>query len=132
MRFRLAIIAAAALSLAGCSTFGAAVDAAPIVANVVAHGPVTYADRTTLDETAGRSVELAYKAARLVVETGVDAGIIHGANAAKAQDLNRKAYAAVQTARAAYRSANADSISKAVREANAAIAQLLALAPGGN
>jgi hypothetical protein len=62
----------------------------------------------------------------------VDTGIIRGENAARVQVLNRKAYAAVKVARTAYRAGNADSISKAVKEANKAVADLLALAPGGN
>jgi hypothetical protein len=122
---------AALVSLSACQTLASASDVATVAAPVIAHGPVVFADRTTADETAGRSVELAYKAARLLVETLVDSGVIHGARAAEFQTLNRKAYAAVQAARAAYRAGNADSIKKAVTEANAAIAGLTALAPGG-
>jgi hypothetical protein len=126
-RLALTVLAALSVAVASCAGLGTAAT----VAEAAISGPVIFADRTTADETAGQSIELAYKAARLTVETLVDSGVIHGAAAAKVQVLNRKAYAAVQAARAAYRAGNADSISKAVKEANAAVAQLLALAPGG-
>lgn len=125
------LIAMAALALTACNTMGRAADVGTVATNVVIHGPVVYADRTTADETAGRSVELVYKAARTFVETLVDVGLIRGQRAAQFQDLNRRAFAATQAVQAAYRSGNSSSIGKAVDEANAAIASLMAVAQKG-
>lgn len=86
----------------------------------------------TLNDTAGRAVELAYMAARTAVEVGVDAGKIKGAEAARFQSLNRKAFAAVRVARAAF-SAPGATVAGTKVEADAAdkaIGELLALAAG--
>ena len=108
----------AAVSLTGC---------APLLAGLTPPPPATYADRTILDEQAASGVELAYKAARIAVETGVDGGLIVGENASRFRVLNRQAYAAVQTARAAYAAGNAQTYGAAVAEAKSLINQMLTL-----
>lgn len=114
------ILAAACLALASCA-------ALPPPASVPA-SPVALADRTVADEQGLLAVELAYKAARLSVETAVDAGLIKGQRAAQFAQLDAKAYAAVQTARTAYRTGNATSWGNALASARQAIQQLLGLA----
>lgn len=89
--------------------------------------PVAVADSTVIDEQGALAVELAYKAARLAVETGVDAGIIKGDRAAKIAELDNKAYAAVLVARRAYNAGNATSYGAALAEARAAITQMIDL-----
>lgn len=116
-RLYLAILAPLALS--GCAGLSS-------LANVPAT-PVEAADSTVMDEQAALSIELAYKAARLAVETGVDAGVIRGERAAQLAEIDNKAFAAVQAARRAYRAGNATSYGAALAEARAAIADMLAL-----
>ena len=94
--------------------------------------PVSVADRTILDEKTLTAVELAYRAARTLAELGVDTGRLKGASAAKAQVLNRKAYAALGVMRSAYRTGNAASWGQAYGEAQGAIAGILALTGGSN
>lgn len=125
---RLILSLALVAALAACDTM----NSPPVLATageVVAGGPVVIADRVTLDETAGQSVELAYKAARTAVEFGVDAGLIKGESAGRVQLYNRRAFAAVQVARTAYRTGNATSVKAASAEARAAIADFLSLLP---
>jgi post-segregation antitoxin (ccd killing protein) len=122
---KLWIIPLAAL-LASCQTASTIAAAAPVITG----GPVVLADRTVMDETAGRSIELAYMAARTVAEIAVDAGLLKGERAAQVQVLNRRAYATVLAARAAYRAGNSDGWLKASREAQAAVAQFLNAAKG--
>jgi hypothetical protein len=127
--FVTALLAPALLLLSACaaaSAIPAAIGALPTIVG----GPVTVSDRTTIDETAGRSVELAYMAARTAVEIAVDAGVLKGDRAAKAQVLNRRAYDAVLAARAAYRAGNESSWLRASADARTAITQLLTAAKG--
>ena len=107
----------AALALSGCSSIASDVISAP--------PPSAIADKTVLDEQAGTAVELAYKAARVALELAVDTGRLTGSRAAVAQDVNRKAYAAVQVARSAYRTGNAASYPQAAAEARRLIVALL-------
>lgn len=93
--------------------------------------PSTVADKTTLDEQGMLAVELAYKAARMAVETGVDTGLVHGAAAARFASLDNTAYAALQAVRAAYRTGNATNYANALTQARSAITGLLALAGKG-
>lgn len=79
--------------------------------------PVALADRTAADEKALTAVELLYKASRRAIELGTDAGLIKGAAAAKAAELDRKAFAALTRAREAYRIANAGEWLSALNEA---------------
>lgn len=111
----------AALALAGCGP----------LASTLPPAPAAVADRTTLDESAALTAELAYKAARVSVETGVDAGFIKGATAAKVATLDSAAYAALGKVRAAYRAGNASTYSSALTEARGAISALLALTGKG-
>jgi len=108
-----------ALALASCGAVTAPAAIPP--------SPSTLADKTVLDEQGALAAELAYKAARLAVETGVDAGVIKGANATRFAALDSKAFAALQTVRAAYRAGNATTYSAALTQARAAISDLLAL-----
>lgn len=113
---RLLVSAVAALALAGCG-FNL-----PQVAT-----PSTVANATVLDEQVGRGAELAYKLGRTVLELAVDTGRVKGATAAKAQDLNRKAYAALLVMRTAYRAGNATGYKQAAAEVGSLVAQLHAL-----
>lgn len=83
--------------------------------------PAAAATTTTLDERAAIGVELAYAAERTALELAVDSGVLKGDKAAKAASLDRRAWAAVQAVRAAYRAGNASSYSTALEEAEAAI-----------
>jgi hypothetical protein len=89
--------------------------------------PVAAADKTVLDEQGMLAAELAYKGARIAVETGVDTGLIKGATAAKVAGYDNAAFAALGKVRAAYRAANASSYSAALSEARTTIGALLAL-----
>jgi hypothetical protein len=106
---------ALALSLPGC-------------AGLPFTSPVAVADRTTLDEQSLLALELAYKAARLAVETGVDAGLIRGELAKRVASLDNRAFAALKAARGAYRAGNSSDYSVALSEAQNTLTGLLALA----
>jgi len=109
----------AALALGACAPGGLA---------SVPPSPGSAADQTVLDEQGALAAELAYKAARVAVETGVDAGIIRGASAARFAALDAQAYAALGRVRTAYRIGNARSYADALTEARSAITALLSLA----
>lgn len=89
--------------------------------------PASVADQTTLDEQGALAAELAYKAARVAIETGVDAGFIRGAAAARIAALDAKAYAALGVVRRAYEAGNAASYATALTSARSAVAELLTL-----
>lgn len=110
------LLLAAALPLALTACAGLSVPTSP--------GAV--AQQTVLDEQGALGVELAYKAFRTALEVVTDAGLLRGADAAKAATLDNRAYAAVQAARAAYRAGNAASYKAAVDEARTAISAALA------
>ncbi|WP_375194631.1 hypothetical protein [Sphingobium sp.] len=95
--------------------------------NTIPPAPGAVADKTTLDEQGALAAELAYKAARIAIETGVDAGLIRGATAAKIATLDAKAYAALGIVRKAYAAGNAASYASALTTARAAVADLLTL-----
>jgi hypothetical protein len=109
------ILAPLSLALAAC----AAVPTVPT--------PVELADKTVLDERAVVGVELAYKAARLAVETGVDAGIIKGPLASNLRALDNTAYRAVQATREAYRTGNAASYDAALLHAQLTISTMVSV-----
>jgi hypothetical protein len=109
---------AASMTLSGCAGLSAF---APPTA------PAVVANRTVLDEQALLALELAYKAARLVVETGVDAGAIHGDTAAKIARFDDTAYKALGAARLAYAAGNAADYGTALREGRDAISAILTL-----
>lgn len=87
--------------------------------------PVEGADQTVLDEQAMLAAEVAYKAARLAVEAGVDAGLVHGERATRLAAADRAAYAALGQLRAAYRAGNASSYASALSEAQGAISSMI-------
>lgn len=126
---RLILSLCAALALAGCTTAGA-VHTAGTVAAVTADAagvppPVTYADRTTLDEKGAIGAEttftLAAKAATLAIRSGI---VSEPATIVRIGEVRGKAYAALLKIRSAYRIGNAASYSAAFREFEAAIADL--------
>lgn len=98
---------------------------API--NTIPPSPGAVADQTVLDEQGALAAELAYKAARIAIETGVDAGLIRGATAARIAVLDAKAYAALGVVRQAYEAGNAPSYAAALTTARAAVSDLLSL-----
>lgn len=104
----------APLALSACSTVPA-----------VPPSPGSVADTTVLDERAAIAVESAYQAAGLALEVAVDAGLLRGENAARAAELEQRAYDAVQAVRAAYDAGNAATYAEALENARAAIAAAL-------
>ena len=108
------------LALMACGGVTGAIKSSPA-------SPAVVADSTALDEQGALAAELAYKAARVAVETGVDAGLIRGATAAKVATLDRQAFAALGVARKAYAAGNASSYASALTAARSAIADLLTL-----
>jgi len=108
--------ALAALSLTGCA-LGSLPSVPP---------PAQVANATVLDEQAALGVELAYKAFRTALEVAVDAGVLRGAAASKAADLDTRAYLATLAVRGAYRAGNAANYAEAVTDARAAITAALA------
>jgi hypothetical protein len=88
--------------------------------------PAQVANATVLDEQGALGVELAYKAFRTALELATDAGVLRGAAASKAADLDARAYLAVLAARGAYKAGNAGSYAEAVNDARAAITAALA------
>ena len=95
--------------------------------NTIPPAPAAVADKTVLDEQGALAAELAYKAARIAIETGVDAGLIRGATATKIAALDAKAYAALKIVRQAYAAGNATSYASGLATARAAISDLLTL-----
>lgn len=114
---RLLIAAALVFALPACTTL-------PIA------GPGPVAEATALDEKVAVSVELAYRAARVAMETGVDAGLIKGARATQVAGLDNRAYAAVLAVRAAYKAGNAASYATAAVEAQTAVSAMLGAIKG--
>ena len=112
---KLFLLVAAPLALAACATLPAAPTS-----------PGQVADQTVLDEQGALGVELAYKAFRTALEVAVDAGVLHGAAATKAADLDARAYLATLAARGAYKAGNATDYARAVSDARAAINAALA------
>ena len=111
------LLAAALLSLSGC---------AGLSALMAPPAPATVANQTVLDEQGAIGVELAYKAARVALETAVDANMLKGAKATQAAALDNQAFAAVTGVRAAYRAGNGANYGVALAEARAAVTNLLA------
>ena len=95
--------------------------------NSLSASPAAVADSTTLDEQGALAAELAYKAARVAIETGVDAGFIKGATAAKVAKLDQRAFTALGVVRKAYAAGNATSYASALTAARSAISDLLTL-----
>lgn len=126
---RLIFALGASLSLLACSPTSVVHSAGTVAAATAdaagVPAPVTYADRTVLDEKAAIGAETTYtlaaKAAALAIRTGL---VSEPATVVKIGDTNRKAYAALLKVRAAYRTGNAASYSAAFREFEALIVNL--------
>lgn len=114
---RIILALALVAALPGCSLVG------------LPDKPADAADRTVLDEQAMLAIELGYKAARLAVETAVDAGVIKGQRALDFAEYDDKAYRAVQSVRKAYAAGNAQGYGEALGQARAAVTDLLSLIP---
>lgn len=95
--------------------------------NSIPASPAAVANSTVLDEQGALAAELAYKAARVAVETGVDAGFIKGATAANVAKIDQRAFAALGVVRKAYAAGNATSYASALTMARVAISDLLNL-----
>lgn len=127
-RLKLLLCLPALMICAACETVtSAAAQGAGLPAS-----PQVVADRTQLDETLLTSVELAYKGARIAVEIMVDANQCNGTCATRFRDLNRRAFAAVQVARGAYRAGNAPGYFAALAEARGLAGNLLTLTGRNN
>ena len=92
--------------------------------------PGNVAESTVLDEKIATSVELAYKAARLALETAVDAGLLKGDAATKAAIADDRAFKATQSVQAAYRAGNAATYPELASQAQQAIGEMLAAVRG--
>lgn len=115
------LIILGALMLPGCALTGAA---------GLPSSPAAVADRTVLDEQIGAGAEAAYKAERLALELAVDAGLLKGANAAKAAAIDNQAYAALKLVRASYSAANAKGYTSAASDVFALTGQMAAFIGG--
>lgn len=85
-------------------------------------------ERTVADEKALVGAQLAYKAFRVAVETGVNAGFISGTLAGRVAAADNRAFAALTTADTVYRTCSGD-LNAALASANQAIGAGLALVP---
>lgn len=94
---------------------------------VLAPPPASFAQATTLDERGLLTIEVAYRAAGLLLEAAVDAGRLRGADALRAERLDAQAAQAVALARAAYDAGNAADYAAAVRAADPIVTALRAL-----
>lgn len=131
---KLILTALAAIWLGACTPATIAtnaVTAAATAADTVGVAPPsTVADRTILDEKVGISVELAYKAWRVALETALDAKLVPASKAAQLAALDKKAYDATLIVQGAYATGNATSYRAAADEAIATLRQALALLRG--
>jgi len=124
---RLYFALAASLALSACNLGRLASTGAVVADAAGAPAPSSVANKTILDEQAALGVELAYKAARLSMETAVDAGLLKGSSAAKAAVIDNRAFLAVATVRQAYRAGNATSYKEALEAARSVISDLIAV-----
>lgn len=136
---RLSILAAiAALSLCACSTTSTAppgpiatVDAAATIADATGTPPpVTIADQTTIDETAGIAFESAIAAAADLATLAVRTRVVPDSKLGELRERVAWARTAVGAVRAAYDTGNARSYKAAVASAGCAIARVRTLATG--
>lgn len=105
---RILLISTLGLSLAACGPLTSA--------GTIAPGPV--AQSTTLDEQGALGAETAYKAWRLLIETGARTGLVKGQAAAWAANTDATLFRLLGKVRAAYRLGNAASLADALREFN--------------
>lgn len=115
-RFLLCAALALAVPIGGCHSFTS-----------LPTSPSNAANATVLDEQLALGVEATYKAARTAMETAVDSGVLHGANATKARTLNTQAYDAVKATRAAYDAGQQDNYIAAAGKAAGIVSNLLAV-----
>lgn len=93
--------------------------------------PATAANQTTLDEQAGRLVNIAYTAAAKAAALSIQTGLVRDpATVKRIGELDQRAFAAVQAVNRAYKAANASSYMTALTEARAAIEQLVSAVTG--
>ena len=107
-------LSVSATGLGGCASLG------------LSGSPAAVTDGVLLDEQAAVGVELAYKAARMLTESLVKSGVIRGDLATRVAAADRRAYATVRAARAAYAAGRSTSYTEAVLLAQGAITDLLA------
>ncbi len=98
------------ISVASCSAL-----------NNIPTSPNIVCDKTQLDERAGIAFEAAYKAFRIVIETGVDVELIHGDKAAKIRNVNTLLYNLTLTEQYAYKTCNATNYFGAIEEGKKAL-----------
>lgn len=126
---KIMLIMAAALSLSAC---GVATDAV----NTIPAAPVDVANKTKLDETAGRLVTVAYsaasKAAQLAIKVGAPSGMMSPATVTRINELDKRAFDLVEAVRSAYLAGNSASYVAALEEAERAIAQFLSAVKGSS
>lgn len=116
-----------ALMLGACTQPGGVGSAGTIPANGT---PSTIATRTAADEQAMLRAEKAYKLSRTIGELLVDTGAAKGVNLVRLQQLDTSLYAALTTARAAYRAFNSRSLLEAVGNVDRLASEIDALAGG--
>lgn len=92
------------------------------LSSVVTNPPTTAG--TLVDEKALLGAETSYHVLGTTLELAVDTGRLKGANAAKARDLNQKAYRALLAARAAQKAANATDYATKVAEVLSLVKQV--------
>lgn len=112
----------AALALTACGPLA-------MMAGIPA-APAAVANRSTLDEQAALSVELAYQASVTAIRFANRTGALSAENKQRAADLDNQAYRAVLAVRSAYDAGNATSYGAASAKAQAAVRDLLALIGG--
>jgi hypothetical protein len=119
------MILAACLAVAACGDpvgIGSAGTTIPTPASVAQH--------TTADEQAMLRAEQAYRLTRTIGEGLVDTKFAKGGNLVKLRDLDNRLYAALTTARSAYRAFNSSSLLAAVDNVSKLADQVNALAGG--
>jgi hypothetical protein len=92
--------------------------------------PATYADRTTLDETAALGFEQAVEVAADLGTLAVQTGKVKGAGLDRLKRASAAARIAVAGVRSAYASGNSASINEAIANAKLSIAAIQSIAKG--
>ena len=127
MRLSLLFAAMLAVPLAACAGMQAApapssLDAAAIVADAAnVPPPSTYADATTMDESAAIAWETAVTVTAELAAAAVRANLVPEAKLARLAELSHQARIAVRSVRAAYDAGNATSYRAAVAQTRSAI-----------
>lgn len=83
--------------------------------------PSTVTEQTKLDEQAAITVNLAYKAWLITVETGINAGLIKGTLATRVAVVDNQLYTALKAVDSAYAAGNASNYLIAITEFNRAL-----------